>query len=110
MEINVIIATLVGAFIFPFIIHLVWGKMVKEWGAIGGFMSALFIVGSTWALNHGYGLIGQSGDAWVDMGLAAGVGLFVATTVSGGNAKKGMPVVVYAIIGGIIGGFIASLV
>lgn len=108
MSTQQIITTFAGAFIFPFIIHLAWGKMVEAWGAAGGFMAALFIVGTSWVLNHGYGLIVQSNDVWVDMGLAAGVGLFVASVVEGNSLSKGSKVFLYAIIGALLGGFIIS--
>lgn len=102
-----IVTTFVGAFIFPFLIRLVWGKMVEEWGAIGGYMAAAFIVGTTWSLNHGVGLIVQTG-AWIDMAYAAAVGLFIASALSGDNVPKGLVNAMFAIIGGTLGGFILS--
>lgn len=108
MTFKLLLMTFVGGFIFPFMIHLGWGRLVEKFGAIGGFLAALFIVGTTWALNHGYGLVYQSSEVWVDMGLAAGVGLFVASTVEGGDLSEGMKFVLYAIIGGILGGYIIS--
>jgi hypothetical protein len=102
------IATVFGGFLFPFLIALMWGKLVDTFGAAGGWMAALFIVGTVWAINHGTGLITQSGSAWVDMGLAAGVGLLVSSTVSGGKFGKAVPNIVAAIIGGILGGLLLS--
>ncbi|TCO75187.1 Lin0368 family putative glycerol transporter subunit [Marinisporobacter balticus] len=102
------ITTLAGAFIFPFLIRLCWGKMVDNWGAIGGWMAAGFIVGTAWCINHGVGLIVQSGDAWIDMAWAAGCGLFAASTASGDNIGKGLTNGFFAIVGGTIGGFILS--
>jgi len=103
-----IITTFAGAFIFPFLIRLCWGKMVDEcWGPIGGWMAAGFIVGTTWTLNHGVGLIIQKG-AWIDMAWAAGIGLFVASAASGDNVGKGLTNAMMAIIGGTLGGFILS--
>jgi hypothetical protein len=32
------ITTFAGAFIFPFLIKLLWGKMIEAWGVIGGFI------------------------------------------------------------------------
>ncbi|MGX6962672.1 Lin0368 family putative glycerol transporter subunit [Vagococcus xieshaowenii] len=105
------IATLCGSFIFPFMIRMSWGKMVDNWGPIGGWMAALFIVGTAWCLNHGIStpMITQSGAAWVDQGLAAGVGVWVASSIVGGNIKKSIPKVVAAILAGIVGGFLLSL-
>jgi outer membrane lipoprotein SlyB len=42
------------------------------------------------------------------MGLAAGVGLIVASTVSGGKFSKAVPNILAAIVGGILGGLILS--
>ena len=82
MTIQLAIATFFGAAMFPFLIRMLWGRFVDKFGEIGGFLSALFIVGVMWAVNHGYGLIYQTG-AWVDMGTAAGVGLLVASLLTG---------------------------
>ncbi len=103
-----IVATFGGAFIFPFLIRLCWGKMVDCWGGIGGWMAAGFIVGTTWSLNHGISMIFQSGGAWIDMAWAAGIGLFAASIVAGDDAGKGFPTFIFAIIGGTLGGFILS--
>jgi uncharacterized membrane protein (UPF0136 family) len=74
-------------------------------------MAAGFIVGTTWALNHAAGLISQSGgdrNVWIDMGLAAGVGLLVASTLRGGKFVKAVPNIVAALVGGVLGGLILS--
>ncbi|MCG1012462.1 hypothetical protein JT739_07595 [Tepidanaerobacter sp. GT38] len=101
-----IIATMAGGFIFPFLIRLAWGKLVDNFGPIGGWLAAGFIVGTTWTLNHGVGLIYQSGAAWIDMAWAGFVGLFVASALSGDDVGKGIGMVINAILGGILGGFI----
>ncbi|MBM7613768.1 Lin0368 family putative glycerol transporter subunit [Alkaliphilus hydrothermalis] len=108
MTIQLAIATVAGGFIFPFLIRLLWGKMCDLWGAAGGYMAAGFIVGTAWTLNHGVGLMFQSGAAWVDMAFAAGAGLFVASALSGDNVSKGLVNLFYALIGGSIGGLILS--
>lgn len=110
MTIQQAIATVVGAFIFPFVIRLMWGKMVEHWGPIGGWVAAAMIVGTIWTLNHGVGLMTQAGDAWVDMGLAAGVGVFVASVVRGGKANKATSNILAAIAGGLLGGLILSFI
>ncbi len=103
-----IITTFAGAFIFPFLVRLCWGKMVEVWGPIGGWMAAGFIVGTTWAINHGVGLIVQGG-AWIDMAWAAGFGLFAASMAAGDATSKGVTNAIMAIIGGTLGGFILSM-
>jgi len=108
MKIELAVATIVGAAIFPFLIRILWGKLCETFGPIGGWMAAGFIVGTTWTLNHLMGLITQSGDAWIDMGLAAGVGLLVASTLAGGKITKAVPNIVAAIVAGVLGGLILS--
>lgn len=107
MTMQNIITTMAGAFIFPFLIRLLWGKMVDDFGPIGGWMAGGFIVGLTWTINHGVGLIVQTGT-WVDMAFAAFIGLFVASAMSGDNVKVGLVNAFYAIVGGTLGGFILS--
>lgn len=107
MTVQNIVTTLAGAFLFPFMIRLLWGKFVEDFGPIGGWMAAGFIVGTAWTINHGVGLIVQTG-AWVDMAWAAGIGLFVASAISGDHVGKGLVNAVFAIIGGVLGGFILS--
>ncbi|SET28733.1 hypothetical protein SAMN05660297_01924 [Natronincola peptidivorans] len=109
MTLPLAITTMAGGFIFPFLIRLVWGKMVDEWGMAGGYMAAGFIVGLSWTLNHGVGLMYQTGPAWVDMAFAAFSGLFVASALSGDNVGKGLVNAFFAIVGGTIGGLILSM-
>lgn len=101
------ITTFAGAFIFPFLIRLCWGKMCEQWGAIGGWMAAGFIVGTAWTLNHGVGFMVQTG-AWIDMAWAAAIGLFVASALSGDDVQSGLINAFFAIVGGTLGGFILS--
>lgn len=105
------IVTIVGGFIFPFFAYTMWGKMVEQWGAIGGWLAALFVAGSAWTLSHGieHPFIVQSGPAWVDMALAAGIGVLVASAIRGGCIKKASPNILAALVGGVLGGFILSL-
>lgn len=110
MTLATAITTFTGAFIFPFIIRMYWGKLVDEWGAIGGWVASIAIVGLAWALNHGIEtpFFFQTG-AWVDQGLAAGVGVWVASILVGGNAKKSIPNISAALLGGLIAGIILIL-
>lgn len=124
MTTSEIITTIFGGFMFPFLIVLVWGRLVDRLGPMGGWMAAGFIVGSIWMINHalpGIGfadaqltkssLIVQSGDAWIDMAWAAGVGLFVGSAVAGGGSvKKALPTVITVILGGAFGGWILGLI
>ncbi|WP_315115881.1 Lin0368 family putative glycerol transporter subunit [uncultured Clostridium sp.] len=108
MTLKLAIATIAGAAIFPFLIRMVWGRLVDKFGAIGGWMAAGILVGTTWCLNHGINMIHQTGRAWIDMAWAAAVGLITATYMHGGSIKKSSETIVGAVIGGIIGGFLLS--
>lgn len=104
------IATIFGGFLFPFGIRMIWGKMTDEWGAIGGWMAAAFIVGTIWSINHGLEtpMITQTGGVWIDMAVAAGVGVFVASAARGGNIKKALINIGAATVGGLAGGLLLS--
>lgn len=109
MTVSLALATLSGGFIFAFLVRLLWGVCMDNFGAAGAWMAAGFIVGTTWTLNHGVGLIYQTGAAWIDMAYAVGVGLFVANiVVDKGDGAKGAVNFVVAIVGGILGGFLLS--
>lgn len=110
MTLSLAIATIIGAFIFPFVVKVSWEPMVKEWGSLGGWMAAAFIVGTIWALNHGLStpMITQTG-AWIDQGLAVGIGVWVSTTILGGSAKESVKNIISAIVGGILAGAILFL-
>ena len=109
MTLQLAVATFFGAAMFPFLIRMLWGRFVDKFGEIGGFLSALFIVGVMWAVNHGYGLIYQTG-AWVDMGTAAGIGLLTASLLTGAKFDEHTTRnIVSALIGGILAGIILNL-
>lgn len=103
-----IITTILGAFIFPIFLRLFWGRLVNKFGAIGGFLAALVIVGTIWIINHGIEnhLIQQSGSGWIDMAWAAAIGVFTASVVTGGKIKKSFSNIGAAVVGGVIGGIV----
>ena len=108
MEIKEIIKTLLGAAIFPFVVRLLWDEIVKNFGPLGGWIAAGLIVGTMWLLNHGLGLIVQSGKVWIDMALAVATGVLVATTLEGNNIKESIPTLMGCCIGGIIAGIVLA--
>ncbi len=55
MIINNIITTVLGAMMFPFLIIITWDRGGEEVGLFGGIV----LVGSSWLVNHGFGLIVQ---------------------------------------------------
>ncbi len=110
MTMKLAIGTFAGAFIFPFMIRLMWGKLVETFGPIGGWLAGAFIVGLCWTLNHGVGAIHQmEGGAWIDMAWAAGAGLWVASiVVDKADVGRSMPSLISALLGGTLGGFLLS--
>ncbi len=111
MTIGAMLSTICGAFIFTFLLRILWGKLMEKREIIGGFFAAFIIVGTMWVINHGIknSLIKQSGSVWIDMAWAAGIGLFTASVISGGKIKKSFVNIGAAIVGGIIGGAILTL-
>ena len=144
-----VITTICGAFVFAFVVSICWGRLVKDFGPLGGLMASGVIVGSIWVLNHALpgvgsgalmpsgtepgafnwitaqfakdaagnpiqtGLVFQSyhfGGPWIDMGWAAAVGLWVGSLYAGASARKSLPSLLAAIIGGALGGIIVGLV
>lgn len=105
------VLTACGGFLFPFVIRMMWGRMVKIGGVAGGFFASVVIVGTIWATNHGIKnhLIQQTGPVWIDMAWAAGIGIFTASVISGGKIGKSIVNIFAAVVGGILGGFILSL-
>lgn len=102
------VATLAGAFIFPFLVRMLWDKMVKEWGSIGGLAAIVFVVLLSWTLNHGANnpFIYQAGGVWIDQAVAATVGLIVVTKLKGGSIKKASPTILTGILAGVLAGII----
>jgi hypothetical protein len=119
-----LLTTLVGAFTFPFLICMCWGKLVDKYGPLGGWLAAGFIVGTMWTIAHalpGVGisttqtvvnnLIVQGQDApWVDMAWAAGTGVYVNSIYNGGKVGKSLPTLIAVILGGIFGGVVLGLI
>lgn len=103
-----IVSTVFGAMLFPFLILMVWGKGAEERGIFGGLVMGGFIVGTSWLANHGGAalIVQGQGAPWVDMAWAAAIGIMTHGIITGGDFKKSVPTLIFAIIGGIIGGFV----
>ena len=134
-----VIASVFGAFAATFAVLICWPKLVKDFGAAGGILSAAFLIGTFWLLNHKlpgfginpdqikdasghvqqFGLINQAFYGccpWVDMGSAIFCGFWVHCLV---GAKRGtrralvvesLPRIFWALLGGVIGGVLTGLV
>ena len=136
-----LITTVFGAFCVAFVIALCWPKLVELYGALGGILGGPFIVATFWVLNHKlpgigiapagiehpdggiqqFGLMSQAfrgGAPWVDMGLAIGVGMWVASLIDcrrdgkggGGLVVESLPRLFCVVLGGVIGGAIVGLI
>lgn len=110
MSIQQAMATLLGAMVFGFLCNFIWGKLVDHFGPIGGWVAAGVLVGTVWSLNHGVGLIVQSGKIWVDMGFAAFAGGLVCSTMNGAKISKSVPTVLSVMVGGLIAGSALSVI
>lgn len=110
MTMQLAFSTVIGGAVFAFLCNFVWGKLVDNFGPIGGWLAGGCLVGTTWALNHGIGLITQSGTIWMDMAIAASVGALVCSTMNGGKLRKAVPTLCGAILGGTIAGFALAFI
>lgn len=104
------VRTFIGAFIVGLIIMGAWGPVSAEYGTIGGWLAALFIVFPTWFMDHYCGLFHQDG-AWLDQGLALGAaGMFKGLFLDGSGAfAEALPLLLIVIAGGAAGGIMADI-
>lgn len=102
------LSTVLGGFILPFLIILIWGPLVNRFGAKGGWLAAFLIIGPVWLLNHGLkqSLIVQQSSVFVDMGLATAVGVFVYNSITQGQIKASLFYVFAAVLGGLLAGIL----
>lgn len=102
------VLTIIGSFVFTFLVLTVWGRLVNSAGPVGGYIAALMIPGTMWILNHGIKnhFIYQTGSVWIDMAWAVGVGVCVSSKIKGKKIFKAKNTIIAAIIGGFIGGCI----
>ncbi|MGM0501613.1 MAG: Lin0368 family putative glycerol transporter subunit [Bacillota bacterium] len=109
MGVEGIVTTMFGGMLFPFLILMIWGQGAEEGGMFGGIAAGGLVVGTSWLANHGAGLVVQGqGAPWVDMAWAAGIGIMAFGIVEGNDLGKSIPSLTFAIIGGIIGGYVLS--
>lgn len=133
-----ILTTVFGSFAVTFTVIYCWPRLVKDFGAIGGFIAAALIIGTFWLVNHklpGFGFStglltdgegypmqfslihqGARGSApWVDMGWAIGMG-FVVSDLLGTTREQRFTLIREAfprwcviIAGGVFGGMLVGL-
>ena len=133
-----IITSIFGSFAVTFTVIFCWPKLVKDFGAKGGFIAAALIIATFWLVNHklpGFGFStglatdvnglpmqfslihqGARGSApWVDMGWAIAMGFVVCDTLCAprgtrlGLLKEAFPRWAVIIAGGIAGGILVGL-
>lgn len=64
-----------------------WGKIVGQFGLIGSFLSALFLIGPLWYFNHFKNFISHKKDEiFIDMGLAIAFGSFIKSLSNHGDS------------------------
>ena len=54
-----VLTTVFGAFCVTFVVIICWGRLVEDFGPIGGMMAAGIIIGTFWVMNHklpGFGI------------------------------------------------------
>ena len=133
-----ILTSICGSFAVTFTVLYSWPKLVKDFGPIGGFLAASFIIGTFWLVNHklpGFGFYtgllsdetglpmqfsmihqGARGSApWVDMGWAIAIGFVVADLLCAPPdsrwhlMKEAFPRWIVILVGGIAGGIFVGL-
>ena len=133
------LTTAFGAFCVTFVVIVCWGRLVEDFGALGGMIAASLIIGTFWVLNHKlpgfgiypegiphpdgglkqFGLIQQGfrgASPWVDMGTAIATGTWVCGICEAAKAQRrrlmaeSVPRVAAALLGGALGGALAGLV
>lgn len=108
MTLTQILTTILGGFLLPFAILVIWGRLVDRFGALGGWIAALLIIGPLWYLNHGMAqpLIVQQGSVFIDMGFATGLGVLVYGLFKGISFESHKENLLAALLGGCLAGFI----
>lgn len=108
------IISIIGYSLAPIFVFTVWGEFVEVWGVIGGWFAGLAVIGPMWFLLHYNGLVEQESDAaFVDLGLAVGVGGIFQGVFSGlgmAGLIGAMPTIIVVVLGAIAGGFAAGMI
>lgn len=108
MSASQVLTTILGGFLLPFIILLLWGRLVDRFGAWGGWLAAVIIIGPIWYLNHGmsHPLIVQQGPVFIDMGFATGLGVLTYGLCKGISFQSHRANLLAALLGGCLAGII----
>lgn len=108
------IRSILGYMLAAIFILAVWGVFADSYGIAGGWFAALALTGTLWFVNHYVGLIPQEGtSAFVDMGLAIGLGGIARDVFSGGGMPlfiDTLPTIAVVVAGAVFGGILAGLI
>lgn len=104
------ITTILGGFLLPFAILLIWGRLVVRLEPLGGWLAAALIIGPIWYLNHGMlvPLIAQQGPVFIDMGFATAIGVLVYGLTRGITVQAHRRNLLTVLLGGGLAGLILS--
>ena len=99
------LGTFIGGMVVGSLSFGVWPEMWKSYGIMGGFLTATFVIGLAWFMNHYIGVIDNPPDGlWVDQGLP-----IFGAGVSWGIVRF-WPALVFCLIGGALAGVAAHVV
>lgn len=112
MALQEALLTIIGSFVFTFLVLTLWGRLVNSVGLVGGYIAALMIPGTMWILNHGIKnhFIYQTGSVWIDMAWAVGIGVCVSSKIKGKKIFKAKNTIIAAIAGGLLGAVILIMI
>ncbi len=103
-----------GYFIASLVINGFWSIIVNKFGIIGGWISAFFLTGTMWFLNHyNDGLIINNEEAvFIDMALGIAFGTFFRDIFRYGiKALAGsMPTFICLSIGAVTAGIVSGII
>lgn len=108
-----VLRAVVGYCIAGMLVMSIWDTLLAPYGVIGGFISAIIIIGPMWYLNHYKGLIYDApGSGFVDIGLGIGMaGVsrdFFMNNMDWGLMVDTIPTLALVILGAVIGGLLAA--
>lgn len=113
------IITFLGAMMYSFVINRFFNEFIKDNVIYNGYFTSFSLIGLFWLLNHGIDshMIVQSGPIWIDMALAAGIGVMIKSILQlkkNYSSRKILQLInwsllLQALLGGTLAGIILHL-